>query len=947
MRTGSCAHRICSRPRRARPLTGAASTWAIALLVVTATTVCAGERPGPSYTIDVSLDAAHAALHGHERLQVWNGSGRPLDHLDLHLYANAYRDNRTTFARDRTRLAVYEDPRTAIPSAESAGSISVSAACIAGLAVRFTVDGTVLRIPLEVPLRAGERVVVEIDFDVRIPRYRDRLAVSGGNFVIGAWFPKLAVLDDRGWNSGQRRGLGEFYSEAGDYDVSITVPAGFVVGATGARVDRIDNGNGTETSRWLARRVRDFAWVADRRYVTSETTWQDVIVRYLALPGHERTSATGLRVAVAALAYFSERYGRYPYRDFTVAEASAVEAGVGIEYPQMILISADIVASAGFLSDYEGVLVHETAHQWWYGIVGNDEVEEAWLDEALATYSTRRYLRSKYGSEPPMFRWPTLLRFLPSPTAADVARFMYASQARAGFDRPVRQSAVDFDDRQSYTVSVYYKGASVLDMLEYVVGTDTFDEVLRAYFERYAYDNARSEDFIRTAERVSGRDLTTFFAQWLDGTQTCDYSVDGLEVRQESTGYESTIHLHRRGAIVMPVVVRVSFDGGRSEDLTWDGRGEESKMRVRSPTPARAARLDPDRRLLETDLENNAFPRRRVLSLNPLSMPADAYALSWLPLAWYDSGLEVGGGIVFGGPPEFGLPYGMRRKHEVWMFGLHNVERRTTNFHFSYWTPTDAIGPRGLAGATLATEPGENRAGLHLRWFVGPHFYQAPTHTIEISGLHERQAADSAADPDRRPFDVGTVRSVRARYVFNALMTDYCPLRGSFVDGAVEVGTPALGSDWRFARATVRTETYLPVTSRSKLALSAFLGSVFGDAPRQRTMSLTRDGGFAWDRLKPIYGRHLAAMNAEIRIPIGELPLAGAAFVGLARYWKSTDTSRQRVISEAGIGLRLFDNAPFAVQIDWPLWVDSPVAGRRLESRRLVVRAGPVFGRNQ
>lgn len=159
-----------------------------------------------------------------------------------------------------------------------------------------------------------------------------------------------------------------------------------------------------ETSRWQAPRVRDFAWVADPQYRKSKVSWQGIVVRYLSLPGHERTAAAGLRIAVAALEYFSDRYGRYPYASFTIADAAAIASGVGIEYPQLALLSDDLHELAELTSRYETRLVHEIAHQWWYALVGNNEVDEAWLDEAVATYSTRRFLRRKYGQEPPIVR---------------------------------------------------------------------------------------------------------------------------------------------------------------------------------------------------------------------------------------------------------------------------------------------------------------------------------------------------------------------------------------------------------------------------------------------------------------------------------------------------------------------------------------------------------------
>jgi hypothetical protein len=378
---------------------------------------------------------------------LWNRSSAPVDRLAFHLYANAYASADTAFARDRGRLSAYDDPRSAVPTPASAGSIRVAAVRVDGRPVDPLVNGTIAWIPIAGGLAPGECVSVALDFHVRIPRFRDRLSVNDDSFAVGAWFPKLAVLDDRGWDAGERRGLGEFYSDVGDYQVAITVPTGFIVQATGSVIASSSTGAAAETTRWSAQDVRDFAWVADRRYRVSRAEWQGIVVRYAARPGHERTAADGLRVAIRALEYFSECFGRYPYGEFTVAETPALPPGSGVEYPQLVMISEELAVSGRFMTDFPKVVAHETAHQWWYGVVGNNEAEDAWLDEGLATYSARRFLQATEGREPPIFRWPGPLRFLPSPTERDLARSTYSSRARAGFDEPVRQPAAAFTDR--------------------------------------------------------------------------------------------------------------------------------------------------------------------------------------------------------------------------------------------------------------------------------------------------------------------------------------------------------------------------------------------------------------------------------------------------------------------------------------------------------------------
>lgn len=913
-------------------------------LVLGASSASAEQLPGPAYDISVSLDAGEARLHGIETVVMWNRSARELRHLELHLYANAYRDEHTAFARDRRRLSAFEDPRTAAPSRRSGGSIDVSEVRVDGTAVAFDASGTVLRVPLPAPLPPGEKTVLVTTFDVRIPRYLDRLAVRDGNFVIGAWFPKLAVLDTNGWHAVERRGFGEFYSDAGEYRVQITVPSGFTVGATGARVSQRANADGTETTGWEAHAVRDFAWVADRAYHLTETSENGVALRYLALPRRQPLAPAGTRLAFEALNYFGDAFGRYPYRDFTVAEARAVQSGVAIEYPQLILINDDLAASSGLVAGYEPALVHEVAHQWWYGIVGNDEMAEAWLDEALATYSTRRFFRERRGGEPPLVRWPRPLRFLPAPTHGETGRAMYVSQVREGFDRPVRQHSAEFPDRQSYLAGVYEKGAAVLEMLEYLLGPPVFDRVLRQYVEDYAHKNARTQDFIATAERVSGRSLQQFAAQWLDGTATCDYSVEHVDVRQAGEHYESAIRVVRLGTAVMPIVARVWFDDGTVRDVRWEGDAASTTLSVRGDRPVKRVEIDPDHRLLETDVQNNVYPRKRSFSFNPFSLPVDAFSLSVTPLVWHDRGYEVGAAVAFGGPPSFSVANGLRRDHGVLAYVMRNLRRETTQLRVSYSTPVARVSGGGVAAASLAVEPGQTHFETGMRWFASDSLYQAPTHSFELFARHDREMPH-AADVDRAPFDPGTSRSVGARYVFNRLTSDYFPTRGFMLGASLESGLAALGSDWTFTRATVRAEAYAPLGGLLKLAVAGSHGSLAGDGPAQKSLFLATDGNFLSSGVEDVHARALTAIHAEVRRPLVASSLAAAAFGRVARTSRSV-MGIDGVYREAGIGLRLFDNAPFAVQIDLPLYVVGPggdeISG--FDARRVVVRVGKVFG---
>ncbi len=707
------------------------------------------------------------------------------------------------------------------------------------------------------------------------------------------------------------------------------------------------NANGTETSRWRASHVRDFAWVADPRYRVKQTTWGSVRITYLYFERDEQAVVQGLGLAVKALEYFSTHFGPYPYLDFTVAEVAAITDGTGIEYPQLIMVSRDVHRLSTFLSAYDTILVHEIAHQWWYGLVGNDEVNEAWLDEGFATYSERRFMRDTRGGAPPLFRWPKPLAFLPSPTDRDLSRFLYVSQARVGFDRRIRQPSAAFDDRLAYAVAVYEKAAFVLEMLEDLVGRDTMDAILRRYADQYRYGVARSADFIRVADTVSGRDLTAFFESWLDTTRICDYRVDGVHTRSAGDGYASTVRLRRVGAIVMPVDVRVVLEDGTTITRRWDGQARETTLDLHTSSPVRRVDVDPDQRLLETDRVNNHYPRKRQVTWNPLVMrKADRYTIGLLPFAWYDRGVEVGGLIATGYRPDLGFPYDVRLRQSLLATFSRNLARDTSRVTWSYNSPTPWLGRRTLGRLAGVARPGDTWASADVRWFLGSHFYRGPVQVIQLAASHERLTEDPHAAPDRGPFSPGTVRSVEVRYTFHDLTTDFFPRWGQLVEIAVEGASADLGSDWTFARVTARSEVYRPMWPQGTLAVNLFQGTASADTPPQHGMRLTQEGRFRSSALDQVWGRSLTALNLELRVtPTLGAPLAGAVFLNLGKYWGRITTASTRVVREAGLGVRLFDNAWYAVQIDWPLWLGGPGPGRTgFGSRGIEVRVGPVFG---
>jgi hypothetical protein len=309
-------------------------------------------------------------------------------------------------------------------------------------------DETVLDVPLPAPVEPGASIRIEMDFVSKLPRVFARTGYKGDFYFVAQWFPKIGVFEDAGargrvepgWNCHQFHANTEFYADFGRYDVKITVPEGFVVGATGREAAPPATAAGKTTHHFTQEDVHDFAWTADPDYikvvrpfrwkdrrvpegekwmaealgldasrippagasdvagVPEDLRLNDVDVTLLVHPEHEAQIDRHFEAAFHALYYFGLWYGRYPYETLTVVDPAYGASGAGgMEYPTLITAGTRWRAPARRLSP-ESVTVHEFGHQYWYGLIASNEFEESWLDEGFTSYSQGKVLEKAYGA---------------------------------------------------------------------------------------------------------------------------------------------------------------------------------------------------------------------------------------------------------------------------------------------------------------------------------------------------------------------------------------------------------------------------------------------------------------------------------------------------------------------------------------------------------------------
>jgi hypothetical protein len=656
-----------------------------------------------NYTIEVTLNAAAGLLEGREVIEWRNIQPLATDELWLHLYWNAWRNNRSTWMLER-RLAGRGFQRrsggTGRPGKDDWSWIEVDAVRLlegqgdegTDLPRRFASpddanpdDRTVMIVSLPGEVEPGESVRVAVRWRARIPRTFARTGYRGDFFFFGHWFPKLGVLEPEGWNCHQFHVATEFYSDYGVYDVHMTVPEGYVVGATGREVDHTDNPDGTVTHHYHEEDVHDFAWTASPNFHVTEERFEadglpPVDIRLLIQPEHLGQASRYFAAARTALDAYGRWYGPYPYGHVTIVDPPYKSRAGGMEYPTLITCGTRRFQPAG-TDRPESVTLHEMGHQFWYGIVGNNEFEHAWLDEGLVNFSTMRTLQTAYEDPPLVHRY--LSGFVPI-RFAEIRlqrwnRYLGRYREQGTADAPAEPS-YRYHPATARAIS-YGKTAAWLATLERHLGWETLQEILSTFFERHKFDHPTPDDFFTVANEVAGQDLTWFFDQVHGDSVGFDYGVSSVRSsrvtrrgwgdpdsegepvrleaadtapadadREEGDGvslvgadgeddeaemiYRTEVVVRRHGGGRFPVEVLLAFEDGDEIRQRWDGQGRWKMFVVERPSRLDYAAIDPDRVLvLDVDRSNNSRVREPKGRL-----PATKWGSKWM--VWFQDYLS-------------------------------------------------------------------------------------------------------------------------------------------------------------------------------------------------------------------------------------------------------------------------------------------------------------------
>ena len=606
-----------------------------------------------NYNIKVRVDPDSKQIHAEEVIKWTNTSPDTVVDLRFHMYINAFKNTSSTFIKGSGNQifgnSILERKASEWGWIRMDSVFNVQDKSLAGVSQyiqpddRNKDDQSVLQLVLTRPILPGETREIKLFFTAQMPKTFVRVGYSKDDyFLFVQWFPKLGVYeqDVHGqwkWNCHQFFRQTEFYADFGVYDVTVEVPTGWVVGASGCLVGESEIENGWTRRRYVAEDVIDFAWVLYPHFSVVTDRWNNVEIRLLIPPEHKHFTPRFIKATKASLAYLDEHVGPYPYPIITVVDPPfhALRSGL-MEYPTLIT-TGSMYGMPESLRSLEALVAHEFAHQYFMALLASNEKEEAWLDEGLVTYFEDKIIDYTYGEQSSMFN---VMGYQSGNRALTRLEYTGLGNPKAGIiARP------GWEIEESFKGFVYSKTATWLHTLEGMLGQETMKEIFQTYFQRWKFRHPRGKDFLSVInEIVEKRNpnlsdaIRSLNTQILTGTDICDYAIGDIQNiphiepiglfdlegdvvfkkgRIDGSKWNSMIKIYRLGGISAPVDIEVYYENGKMEKFHWSGLERTHILRISRDSRVEAACVDPAHKLyIDRDFNNNsktAKPKKNPL----------------------------------------------------------------------------------------------------------------------------------------------------------------------------------------------------------------------------------------------------------------------------------------------------------------------------------------------
>jgi len=456
-----------------------------------------------------------------------------------------------------------------------------------------------------------------LEFNGQVPlqiRRSGKDNAEGIEYSMSQWYPKLSEYDADGWHPNPYIAR-EFYGIWGDFNVSITLPANYVVAAGGVLLNEEESfkrvqkvGKNLITWKYEAKNVHDFVWAADPDYVRTETQLRGGPKIYFYHQPEEKYNEAWDRLpefTAKAFDLLSKNFGKYAYPVYNVIQGG----DGGMEYPM-----ATLITGRRSLPSLVGVTVHEGAHSWYHCMLATDESQYCWMDEGFTSFATTVVMNSLFPAQADPFHRESIDGYL--------------GLVEAGMEEPLTTHADHFETNYAYGVAAYSKGETYLSQLEYIMGSELFNQTMQTYFNEWSFKHPTPADILHVAEKESGLVLDWFDEYFVGTTKTMDYAVDTVLVNK----LETEIILKRKGFFPMPCEVTVSFDNGKDcvyyipidlmrgekfkgemsdnwilqEDWHWVDKTYSLKFKNQNMKVVKVT-LDAKNQTIDTDKNNNSY----------------------------------------------------------------------------------------------------------------------------------------------------------------------------------------------------------------------------------------------------------------------------------------------------------------------------------------------------
>lgn len=563
--------------------------------------------------MNVTLDHEKKMAYGTSRIVWHNPSNKRVRELKMYMYLNSFKDMNSTWLKP-TRGEVFGrsmgDKKDGEWGFITIDSISTDRGEVLTSGMKYIQedgnvdDQSVLLIPLPKAVRGRDSLVLNLSFRSKLPKTIARSGYGENNFHLFVhWYPKLGVFEKNvngewGWNCHQFQQSTEFYGDFGLYDVTLTCIDEFVVGSSGCLISEQNNNDGTQTVRYLAEDVIDFAWCVSPELEEYIDEWEDVQVKLLVPRDHCGMADRYMAAIKHSLQYFNDHLGKYPYPGITLMDPPFHSLRNGfMEYPTFAT-AGTVYGMPRWFRGSESLAIHEFSHQFFMAVLANNEKEEAWLDEGFVTYYEDRIMEDLFSA---------------STSQIDVLGFKYGNSELS------REEYVGMRDQSNSAIArpgweingdfkgiIYSKTASMLKTLERQIGLAKMDELMRGYFNAFKFKHPRRADFVNTVSdylklNVSQEkhdQLITFINLCLDGSDTIDYSVGSVD------GKSTTIN--REGNLNLPVDVQIILSNQDTINQIWMAKQQSKTLEFEHDIFS--VNIDPENKIfMDRNFNNNSF----------------------------------------------------------------------------------------------------------------------------------------------------------------------------------------------------------------------------------------------------------------------------------------------------------------------------------------------------